>query len=442
MMLDYRNVLNFIPQEAIDGLRKETEQARETLLQRTGAGSDYLGWLDYPETITQAEIEEICQAAAQIKRDSEVLLVIGIGGSYLGAKATLSLLDPYFSDPQDLQVLFVGHTLSPTYTKQLLDYLQDKDFSINVISKSGTTTEPAVAFRLFQKLLSDKYGAEAYKRVYVTTTKGKGALYHLALARNYHIFTIPEDIGGRYSVLTPVGLLPIAAAGYDIGAILTGARDARRHYLQAPYPENDAMLYAAIRNLLYRSGKKIEVLVAYEPKLAYFGEWYKQLFGESEGKEHRGLYPSSLTYTTDLHSLGQYVQDGERLLFETVIRIMRPEANLQLQKETDDFDSLNYLAGKSLSEVNEQALRGTLLAHVDGGVPNLLINLPEVDAYRFGYLVYFFMFACGLSGYLLKINPFNQEGVEAYKKNMFALLGKPGYEELRKALEGKMKGEK
>lgn len=441
-MLDYCNVLNFVTKEDINGLRNETEQALDTLVKRSGAGNDYLGWLDYPENIAEEEVEAIIDAAQQIKRDSEVLLVIGIGGSYLGAKAALSMLGDYFPKTKTLEVLFVGHTLSSVYTNQLLEYLRNRDFSINVISKSGTTTEPAVAFRLFQKLLVDKYGDEAHKRVYVTTTIGKGALYSLACARKYRIFSIPEDIGGRYSVLTPVGLLPIAAAGYDIKKILKGAREARMHYLDTPYPENSVLLYAAIRNLLYRQGKKVEALVTYEPKLVYFGEWYKQLFGESEGKEHRGLYPSSLTYTTDLHSLGQYVQDGERLLFETVIRIQKPESDLHLEKEDEDFDGLNYLTGKHLSEVNEKALQGTLLAHVDGGVPNLIINLPEIDAYHFGYLVYFFMLTCGVSGYLLKVNPFNQEGVEAYKKNMFALLGKPRYENLREKLEGKMKGKK
>ena len=436
-LLDYQNVLKFISDAEIKAMEQEANIAQRKLLDKTGAGNDFVGWVDYPVQITNDELDLINKTALEIRKTSHVLLVIGIGGSYLGAKAALSMLNNYFPSKDELEVIFVGNTLSSTYTKEVYDYLQDKDFSINVISKSGTTTEPALSFRLFKKLLEAKYGGEYYKRVYCTTTIGKGALYKLAKENNYQIFSIPEDIGGRYSVLTAVGLLPIAASNIKITEIIKGAQDAYHRYTTESYINNDAMLYASIRNLLYRKDKFIEALVTYEPNLHYLGEWYKQLFGESEGKDHKGIYPSSLSYTTDLHSMGQYIQDGRRNLFETTINIINPKLNDIIEMEQDDFDGLNYLANKTLDEVNKQAMRGTILAHVDGGVPNIKINIPSISPYYFGYLVYFFMFSCGMSGYLLGVNPFNQEGVEDYKKNMFALLGKPGYEDLRKKLEEK-----
>lgn len=440
-LLDYKNVLNFVSEDKIKKYEKEVMSAKDKLMNKTGEGNDYVGWVEYPNHISDEELNEINTAADEINKQSKVLVVIGIGGSYLGAKAAITMLRKYFKSKKELEVIFVGNTLSSTYTKEVLDYLQDKDFSVNVISKSGTTTEPAIAFRLLKTLLEAKYGTEYYKRVYCTTTFGKGALYQMAKANNYKIFSIPEDIGGRYSVLTPVGLLPIAASGIDITEVLKGAKDAYKAYTSKDYMENDALLYAAIRNLLYKSGKLIEVLVSYEPKLSYFGEWYKQLFGESEGKDQKGVYPSSVLYTTDLHSLGQFIQDGKRDLFETVINVLKPGEDLVIEKEEKDFDKLNYLADKSLDEVNKQAINGTILAHVDGGVPNILINMSNISAYNFGYLVYFFEYSCGISGYLLGVNPFNQEGVEAYKKNMFALLGKEGYEKLGEELQQKLNKE-
>lgn len=423
-IIDYQHALKFITEKEIAAMEGETLSAKSKLVNRTGPGSDFTGWVDYP-LAGEENIKKITAAARRIRENSEVLLVIGIGGSYLGAKAGLELLNPYFGKQGGPEILFAGHTLSSSYTRELIDYLQGKNFSVNVISKSGTTTEPAIAFRIFKKLLEEKYGEEARERIYVTTTIGKGALYGIAVENGYKMVGISEDIGGRYSVLTPVGLLPFAVAGIDVGAILEGAASAREDALTKPYLENDALLYAALRNLFYRRGKTVELLASYEPKLRYFGEWYKQLFGESEGKDGKGLFPASVLYTTDLHSLGQYVQDGERILFETVINFEKPEKDMVLIREEEDFDGLNYLAGKSLDYVNRQALKGTVLAHVDGDVPNLLLNFPEISARQFGRMVYFFMFACGVSGYLLGVNPFNQEGVEAYKRNMFTLLGKP-----------------
>ncbi|MGI6768035.1 MAG: glucose-6-phosphate isomerase [Bacilli bacterium] len=432
-LLDYSNLLKFVSEAEIKALEADVLASKEKLIEKTGVGSEYLGWVDYPVK-AENELVRIAQAAKKIQNEASVLLVIGIGGSYLGAKAGLSMLLPYLGKTEKTDLIFIGNTLSSTYTQEVIDYLADKDFSINVISKSGTTTEPALAFRLFRKLLHDKYGIEAKNRIYATTTIGKGVLYQMAKENGYEIFSIPEDIGGRYSVLTPVGLLPLAVAGIDIKAIIEGALEERKSIFQKTYLENDALLYAALRNILYKKGKAIELFVTYEPKLKYLGEWYKQLFGESEGKNGKGLFPASVLYTTDLHSLGQYVQDGKRILFETVINIAKPEKDILLAEEAGDLDGLNYLAGKTLDTVNKQALNGTVLAHVDGNVPNLILNIPEVSPYQFGRLVYFFMFACGLSGYLLGVNPFNQEGVEAYKKNMFALLGKPGFEDLRDML--------
>lgn len=424
-MLDYQNVLPFLSKETIAEFREPSSAALAALLGKTGLGSEFTGWVDYHLAVNN-ELAALNAAAKAIRDSASVLLVIGIGGSYLGAKSALMLLSDYFSR-DGLEIIFAGQTLSAEYTAALCEYLRTKEFAINVISKSGTTMEPAIAFRVFQKLAEEKYGDDARKRIYCTTSIGRGALYDLAKAKGYQVFPIPEDIGGRYSVLTAVGLLPLASAGYDIGKIIAGARDAYDDYTARLFWENDCLLYAAIRNALYRQGKLIEVLAAYEPKFADFGEWYKQLYGESEGKDHQGIFPVSVLYSTDLHSLGQYLQDGRRHLFETIITVGEPKNDIRLQKQTDDGDGLNYLAGKTLDEVNKQAFKGTLAAHVAGGVPNLVLTIPRIDEYQYGRLAYFFMLSCGVSGYLLGVNPFVQDGVEAYKKNMLALLGKAGY---------------
>ncbi|MCK9536475.1 MAG: glucose-6-phosphate isomerase [Bacilli bacterium] len=432
---DYRYVLPFISKTEIKNIEQEVNEAAKTLLSKTGLGNDYLGWIDYPINIEDNEIDRIVNTKDKILKNSDVLVVVGIGGSYLGAQAVLSMLSDYFPQKQNIKIIFAGNTLSATYTAELLKYLEDKDFSLNVISKSGTTTEPAIAFRLLRQLLQKKYGGNHNNRIYCTTTIGKGVLYDLAMKNDYQIFSIPENIGGRYSVFTPVGLLPLAVSGVDIRALIKGAAQAALKYKSTLYPENEALLYAAIRNLLYRKGKLIELLVTYEPKMHFFGEWYKQLYGESEGKDYKGIFPASALYTTDLHSLGQYVQEGRRHLFETVVYVLKPDIDLVIPTENNDFDGLNYLAQKTLEEVNKQALKGTVLAHVSGDVPNIIINISRLTPYSIGQLLYFFMFTCGVSGYLLEINPFNQEGVEAYKQNMFALLGRKGYESLKKTLE-------
>ncbi|MDD2492410.1 MAG: glucose-6-phosphate isomerase [Bacilli bacterium] len=425
--IDYTNVLKFVSKEKIDEHQKDALSALDKLIHKSGEGNDFVGWIDWPVLISPGEIQDIRETADMINEQSECLLVIGIGGSYLGAKAVISMLDNYYPAKKGLEIIFAGHTLSSTYTAELLEYLQHRSFSINVISKSGTTTEPAIAFRLAKELLEKKYGDEASKRIFVTTTADNSVLHSIAKASGYKEFFIPKDIGGRYSVLTSVGLLPIACAGYDIYEILKGAMDARQIYSNAPFWENDALLYATIRNILYKNGKDIELLVSHEPKLKYFAEWWKQLYGESEGKEHKGLFPASVIYSTDLHSLGQYVQDGQRKLFETVINIVKPEKNLLLNKDINNYDGLNFIADKSLDYIAKKAMEGTIQAHVEGDVPNILIHLEKIDQHDIGFLLYFFMFACGISGYLLGVNPFNQEGVEAYKKKMFELLGKPGY---------------
>lgn len=437
--LDYSYALPFIKEKELYKIQSEITKARKTLDEMNGPGNEFLGWVNLPKEYDKEEFERIILAAKKIRKQSKILVVIGIGGSYLGAKAALEYLLPYYPKRKSVEVLFAGHNMSSTYLNELLDYLKNKDFSINVISKSGTTTEPAIAFRVLKKLLEEKYGDdEAKERIYATTDKSKGALRKLADQNGYETFIVPDNIGGRYSVLTPVGLLPIAAAGINIRSMLKGARSAKAAYTRKSIFKNDVHMYVAIRNLLYRNGKSIEMLVNYEQKLNYLSEWWKQLFGESEGKNHLGIFPASASFSTDLHSLGQYVQDGERILFETVLNIEKPNKEIIIEEDSLNLDGLNYLAGESLDYVNKQALKGTLLAHKDGGVPNIVINIPETDAFSFGYLAYFFELACGVSGYLLGVNPFNQPGVEAYKKNMFALLGKPGYEELKKELEKKL----
>ena len=434
-----------IEQKSIMQYKEKVEQIHQDLHSRTNDQKDFVGWLNLPTNYDKEEFERIKKSAQKIQKDSEVLIVIGIGGSYLGARAVIESLTNTFYNmlPEKQrkfpQILYVGNNLSPNYVNDLIEVLGTKDFSINVISKSGTTTEPAIAFRIFREILENRYGIdEARSRIYVTTDKERGALKTLADEEGYEKFVIPDNVGGRYSVLTAVGLLPIAVAGIDIDAIMTGANDARVDFNNSNLEENDCYQYAVVRNILHKKGKDIELLVNYEPSLHYLSEWWKQLYGESEGKDQKGLFPASVDFSTDLHSMGQYVQDGKRILFETVLNVEKPRRVLNLKEEANDLDGLNYLSGKTLDFVNEKAFQGTLLAHTDGQVPNLLINIPTLDEYNFGYLVYFFEKACGISGYLLGVNPFNQPGVEAYKKNMFALLGKPGFEKEKEELEKRL----
>ncbi|BCB05411.1 glucose-6-phosphate isomerase [Bacillus sp. KH172YL63] len=443
---DYSKALSFFGEHELTYLSDAVKVAHHSLHEQTGAGNDFLGWIDLPVDYDKEEFSRIQKSAEKIKSDSDILLVIGIGGSYLGARAAIEMLNHSFYNalPKDKrstpQVLFVGQNISSTYMKDLMDLLDGKDFSINVISKSGTTTEPALAFRIFRNLLEEKYGVEeARKRIYATTDKSKGALKTLATDEGYETFVVPDDIGGRYSVLTAVGLLPIAVSGVDIDTMMKGAAEAREDFGKSELSENPAYQYAAVRNALYNKGKTIEMLINYEPGLQYFAEWWKQLFGESEGKDQKGIYPSSANFSTDLHSLGQYVQEGRRDIFETVIKVSEPRHELTIEKADSDLDGLNYLAGETVDFVNNKAFEGTLLAHTDGGVPNLIVEIPAMDAYTFGYLVYFFEKACAMSGYLLGVNPFDQPGVEAYKVNMFALLGKPGFEEKKAELEKRLK---
>lgn len=446
LKFDYSKALPFVQQHEIDYLAEPVRLAHEQLHAQTGAGSDYLGWIDLPVNYDKEEFARIQQAAKKIREDSDALIVIGIGGSYLGAKAAIDMLSHSFYNvlPKDQrkgpEIYFAGNNISSTYISHLLEALEGKDISVNVISKSGTTTEPAIAFRIFRELLEKKYGKEeARKRIYATTDRARGALKSLADAEGYETFVIPDDVGGRYSVLTAVGLLPIATAGIDIDAMMQGAADAREAYSSPSLAENESYQYAAVRNALYRKGKLTEILVNYEPSLHYVSEWWKQLFGESEGKDLKGIYPASVDFSTDLHSMGQFIQEGSRHLFETVIQVEEVLEEVTIGTDPDDLDGLNFLSGKSLDFVNKKAFEGTMLAHSDGGVPNLIVTLPNISPYTFGYLVYFFEKACALSGYLLGVNPFDQPGVEAYKKNMFALLGKPGFEKEKAELEARLK---
>ena len=439
LTLDVSKAETFIDANLLKTLEKEVIQSHKVLKGKTGAGNDFLGWFDLPVAYDHREFSRIEQAADRIRKQSQVLLAIGIGGSYLGARSAIEMLKKYFGN-EGCEVIFVGNHISSTYVKQLLDYLKDKDFSINVISKSGTTTEPAIAFRIFKDALEKKYGKdEARKRIYATTDKAKGALKTLADTEGYEEFVVPDDVGGRFSVLTAVGLLPIAAAGVDIEEMMEGAKAAYLDYAEEDPKKNDALKYALIRQALYRSGKKIEMLVNFEPKLNYFAEWWKQLMGESEGKDGKGLWITSAAFTTDLHSLGQMIQDGERTIFETVIAVEKPEEEVVIEATEDNLDGLNFLAGKTMDYVNKMAMEGTAIAHVDGGVPNIRVTIPEISAYEYGYMVYFFELACGVSAYTEGVNPFNQPGVELYKKNMFGLLGKPGYEALKTELDKKLK---
>ena len=436
--LDYENVLEFVSKSELDLSIQDTLKSFDTLMSRQGAGNDFLGWLDLPQDYDKEEFERILKASEKIKANSDVLLSIGIGGSYLGAKCAVELFKKYFNN-KGLEVIFVGNQISSTYLHELLDYLKDKDYSINVISKSGTTTEPAIAFRVLQKALIEKYGKEGAKeRIFATTDKARGALKTLATQEGYETFVVPDDVGGRFSVLSAVGLLPIACASIDIKEIMRGANDTRIE-CQKKSSANEAVIYAAIRNALYKKGYDVELLVNYEPRLNYFSEWWKQLFGESEGKDHKGIYPSSVSFSTDLHSLGQMIQDGKRHFFETVINILKPEYDLTILEDEANLDGLNFLSGKTMDYVNKMAMQGTSIAHTKGGTPNLRLDVKEINEYNFGSLIYFFEFACALSAYTLGVNPFNQPGVEEYKKNMFALLNKPGYEDLRDELLKKSK---
>lgn len=438
---DYSKATCFISEEEIGYMSKLTEDAKEVLVSKNGAGNDFLGWIDLPVDYDKEEFSRIQKAAKRIQEDSDVLLVIGIGGSYLGARAAIEFLRHGFYNnlPKEKrktpEIYYVGNSISSTYLQGVIDVIGDRDFSVNIISKSGTTTEPAIAFRVFKKMLEDKYGKEgAAKRIYATTDKERGALKNLATEEGYESFVVPDDVGGRYSVLTAVGLLPIAVSGADIGKLMEGAAKGRELALNEKFENNDAMQYAAIRNILLRKGKGIEVLGNYEPALHYIGEWWKQLYGESEGKDQKGIFPAAVDLTTDLHSMGQFIQDGARTLFETIMSVEQPRETITIEKEAVDLDGLNYLAGKDMDFVNKSAMNGTILAHTDGQVPNLMVKIPEMNEYYLGQLFYFFEFACGVSGYLLGVNPFNQPGVESYKKNMFALLGKPGFEAEREAL--------
>ena len=442
---DYSKTAGYVHEHEVESMKALTESARKLLLSKSGAGNDYLGWIDLPVDYDKEEFARIKKAAEKIKSDSDVLVVIGIGGSYLGARAAIEFLGHNFfnSVSKDLrkapEIYFVGNSISSNYLAGLVDVIGDRDFSVNIISKSGTTTEPAIAFRVFKKMLEEKYGKDgAAKRIYATTDKAKGALKKLADAEGYEEFVVPDDVGGRFSVLTAVGLLSIAVSGVDIDELMAGAASARKRCIENDFDNNDAMQYAALRNIMLRKGKSVEILCDYEPSLHYTLEWWKQLMGESEGKDNKGLFPASVDLTTDLHSMGQFIQDGSRIMFETVLNVEKTSREIVIEKEDEDLDGLNYLAGKTMDFVNKCAMNGTILAHTDGNTPNLRVDIPEQTPFYLGELFYFFEFACGLSGYMLGVNPFNQPGVESYKKNMFALLGKPGYEaegeELRKRI--------
>ena len=443
---DYQNALGFIGgEEAVARMEPQVKAASDMLHKKNGPGNDFLGWLDLPTNYDKEEFARIRSAAQKIRRDSDVLVVIGIGGSYLGARAVIELLGHSFANAASKKVrkspliLFCGNTISATYLADMMDIIEGKDISLNIISKSGTTTEPAIAFRILRAYMENKYGKEEAKnRIYATTDKARGALKGLADEEGYESFVVPDDVGGRFSVLTAVGLLPIAVAGIDIRELMKGARDASKAYKKLPFAENPCYQYAAVRNCLLRSGYSTEVMVNYEPSFHYMTEWWKQLYGESEGKDRRGIFPAGVDNTTDLHSMGQFIQDGARIMYETVVQIDQPRRSFEIPNDKDNLAGLNFLSGMDMNEVNKKAMQGTVLAHVDGNVPNLAIHMSEQNAYALGELIYFFEKACGISGYLLAVNPFNQPGVEAYKKNMFALLGKPGYEDQKAALEARL----
>ncbi|HZK47305.1 MAG TPA: glucose-6-phosphate isomerase [Atopostipes sp.] len=443
---NFSNVVDkFVREEELDHIQSQVTLADKELREGTGPGNDFLGWIDLPENYDKDEYVRIKEAAEKIRSNSKALIVIGIGGSYLGSRAAIDFLSHSFVDQLDDEernapkIFYAGNNISSTYLADLVEIVKDMDFSINVISKSGTTTEPAIAFRIFKDLLTEKYGEEElHDRIFITTDSEKGALKSLANEEGFETFVIPDNVGGRFTVLTPVGLLPIAVAGGDIDELMRGAADARKAYSNSELKENDAYAYAALRNILYRKGKTVEMLVNYEPRLTYFNEWWRQLFGESEGKDQRGIYPTSGNFSTDLHSVGQYVQDGRRDMLETVVNVASPTKSINIPSQEDDLDGLGYIQDKDVDFVNQKAFQGTLLAHVDGGVPTMVVNLPDMSAYTLGHLFYFFEIAVGISGYLNAVNPFDQPGVEDYKKNMFALLGKAGYEDLTEELQNRL----
>lgn len=435
---------DFIRENDLKGLEAQVAAAHETVNAKSGLGNDFLGWVDLPVNYDKEEFSRIKAAAAKIRQDTDILIVIGIGGSYLGARAAIEFLKgPYYNNLRDgaPEIYFAGNSISGAYLSDIMELCKGKRVSVNIISKSGTTTEPAVAFRVLRKYLEEQYGEEeAAKRIYCTTDKARGTLKKLADEKGYECFVVPDDVGGRYSVLTAVGLLPIAAAGADIDKLMSGAAAAMVEYNEPDMYKNDCYLYAAIRNAFYRKGKAVELLVSYEPRFTMMAEWFKQLYGESEGKDNKGLFPASVTFSTDLHSMGQFIQDGSRVMFETVVTFGESDKDITIEAESNNGDGLNFLAGKTMSYVNSKAFEGTVLAHTDGGVPNLVINVDKPDEENLGRIIYFFEKACAISGYLLGVNPFDQPGVEGYKKNMFALLGKPGYEEQKAALEARLNG--
>ncbi len=442
---DYSKAKDFISSYEIDFLADTTKVCHDQLHSKTGAGSDFTGWVDLPANYDKDEFARIKKAAQKIKDDSDVLIVIGIGGSYLGARAVIDALRHTFYNCVDKsvrktpEIYFAGNSISPTYLADLIDVIGERDFSLNIISKSGTTTEPAVAFRVLKELCEKKYGKDGAKsRIYATTDKARGALKALCDEEGYETFVIPDDVGGRYSVLTAVGLLPIAVSGADIDILMAGAYEGYEEYKNPSLAENICYQYAAVRNALYRKGKNIEMVINYEPCLHYFSEWFKQLYGESEGKDGKGIFPAAADFSTDLHSMGQYIQDGQRILFETVLSVENSRRDITIKEDSANVDGLNFLASRTMDFVNKKAYEGTILAHTDGAVPNLVIKIDRLDEFCIGKLIYFFEKACGISGYLLGVNPFNQPGVEAYKKNMFALLGKPGYESEKEALEKRL----
>ena len=442
LSLNDKFVKDYVTENDIENIKNEVYSAQKTLMSRTGEGNDFLGWLDLPVNYDKEEFARIKKAAEKIQKSCDILIVIGIGGSYLGARAAIEFIkSPVYNNlkKDTPDIYFAGNSISSSALADLLRICEGKDICVNVVSKSGTTTEPAVAFRIFRNLLEEKYGKEGAKeRIFATTDKEKGTLKSFSDDEGYETFVVPDDVGGRFSVLTAVGLLPIAVAGIDIDAMMSGAADARDEYSVADIEKNDALRYVAIRNALYRSGKSTEILVSYEPAAQMLCEWWKQLFGESEGKDQKGIFPSSVIFSTDLHSLGQFIQDGSRIMFETVLNIKKSNDTIIIPDDPNNIDKLNFLSGKELDFVNEKAMLGTLFAHSDGNVPNIVIDIEDRGAYTFGKLVYFFEYACAVSGYTLGVNPFNQPGVESYKKNMFALLGKDGYEELRAELDKRM----
>lgn len=442
--LKLSGIENFVRNEEYAKIQPAVKMASDLLYSGKGAGNDYIGWVDLPNNYDKDEFERIKKAAKKIQSNSEVLIVIGIGGSYLGGRAALEFVNGVNFNKKVHkgipEVYFVGNSISSDYLSNIIEILGDRDFSINVISKSGTTTEPAIAFRIFKKIIEDKYGKEGAKeRIFATTDKARGALKSMCNTEGYETFVIPDDVGGRFSVLTPVGLLPMAAAGIDIDAVMQGASDAVATYKNDDLENNDCLKYAATRQILGRKGKAIEILANYEPSLTMFGEWYKQLYAESEGKDGKGIFPVSANFSTDLHSIGQFIQDGSRNLFETVLWVENAKKNITIETDAENLDGLNFVADKTIQYVNSKAYAGTFLAHVDGGVPTMVLEVEKTDAYNFGQLVYFFEKALAISGYMLGVNPFDQPGVEAYKKNMFALLGKPGYEDRKAELEERLK---